>query len=93
MFSIILSLIAFNWPKTMILPKIDLIAVGAGFSGIAAAKFYLETRPDNGLLFLEQDNCLAGLWNSRRSFEDISDIMERGDSRMIEGPRSSSARE
>ena len=46
----------------------DLVIVGAGLSGIAAAKFYLDIHPQSRLVLLEQDSCLGGVFNSRRLY-------------------------
>ncbi|KAL2036379.1 hypothetical protein N7G274_010900 [Stereocaulon virgatum] len=48
---------------------VDLVVVGAGMSGIAAARFYLEVHPESRLVILEQDTCPGGVWNARRSYE------------------------
>lgn len=49
---------------------LDLVVIGAGLSGIAAARFYLEVHPECRLVILEQDSCPGGVWNTRRSYED-----------------------
>ena len=37
-----------------------------GISGIYAAKFYLDVRPDCKLTILDRDACIGGSWNSSR---------------------------
>ncbi|MCJ1392862.1 monooxygenase [Xylographa bjoerkii] len=49
--------------------EFDVIVLGAGISGIAAARFYLEVHPECRLSLLEKDTCLGGVWNSRRAYE------------------------
>ncbi|KAL8718411.1 MAG: hypothetical protein Q9225_004454, partial [Loekoesia sp. 1 TL-2023] len=47
----------------------DIIIVGAGISGIAAARFYLEVHPNCRLVVLEKANSVGGVWNSERVFD------------------------
>lgn len=47
---------------------VDLVVVGAGIAGIAAARFYLEIHPKCRLIILERDNCAGGVWNARRNY-------------------------
>lgn len=47
----------------------DIAIVGAGISGIAAAKFYLDIHPRCKLVILEKDASVGGVWNSQRVFD------------------------
>ncbi|KAL8692659.1 MAG: hypothetical protein Q9218_002359 [Villophora microphyllina] len=48
---------------------VDIAVIGAGISGIAAAKFYLDIHPDCNLTILEKDESVGGVWNSKRVFD------------------------
>jgi dimethylaniline monooxygenase (N-oxide forming) len=48
--------------------EFDVVIIGAGLSGIAAAKFYLDIHPQSRLVVLEQDSCLGGVFSSRRIY-------------------------
>ncbi|KAL8689708.1 MAG: hypothetical protein Q9224_004582, partial [Gallowayella concinna] len=49
--------------------QFDLAVVGAGISGIAAAKFYLDIHPNCKLVLLEKDTSVGGVWNQSRVFD------------------------
>ncbi|KAL8703092.1 MAG: hypothetical protein Q9201_003729 [Fulgogasparrea decipioides] len=49
--------------------ELDIAIIGAGISGIAAAKFYLDIHPNCKLLIFEKDDSVGGVWNSRRVFD------------------------
>ncbi|KAI4125167.1 MAG: hypothetical protein LQ338_004422 [Usnochroma carphineum] len=49
--------------------RFDIAVVGAGISGIAAAKFYLDVHPDCNLVILEKDKSVGGVWNSERVYD------------------------
>lgn len=49
--------------------RVDIAVIGAGISGLAAAKFYLDIHPDCKLIVLERDDSVGGVWNSRRVFD------------------------
>ncbi|EED24571.1 dimethylaniline monooxygenase, putative [Talaromyces stipitatus ATCC 10500] len=49
--------------------EVDVLVIGAGISGISAAKFWLDTHPNSQLVILDRDNCLGGTWNSRRGYD------------------------
>ena len=51
--------------------KCDIIVMGAGISGIAAARFRLELYPNCKLSILEKDHSVGGVWNSERVFESF----------------------
>ncbi|KAH8594037.1 flavin-binding monooxygenase-like protein-like protein [Bisporella sp. PMI_857] len=51
--------------------KHDAIVIGAGISGIYAAKFYLDIHPNSRLVILDRDNCVGGTWNSRRGYDSF----------------------
>ena len=40
----------------------DVIIVGAGQSGIASARFYLEVHPDVRLIVIEKGSVVGGTW-------------------------------
>jgi dimethylaniline monooxygenase (N-oxide forming) len=42
----------------------DLAVLGAGTSGIAAARFYLEVHPTSNVVILERDRSVGGVWSS-----------------------------
>ncbi|KAH8655977.1 flavin-binding monooxygenase-like protein-like protein [Tricladium varicosporioides] len=50
---------------------VDVIVIGAGLSGIYAAKFYLDIHPNSQLIILDKDSCVGGTWNSRRGFDSF----------------------
>lgn len=45
----------------------DLVVIGAGTSGIASARFYLEVHPDANVIILERDHSVGGVWSSGES--------------------------
>ena len=47
----------------------DVAIIGAGISGIAAAKFYLDIHPKCKLIVLEKDASVGGVWNQSRVFD------------------------
>ena len=47
----------------------DVVIIGAGLYGIAAARTYLEVHPDCQLTVLDQDSSVGGSWNKRRNYE------------------------
>ncbi|KAL8916063.1 MAG: hypothetical protein Q9208_008717 [Pyrenodesmia sp. 3 TL-2023] len=49
--------------------KVDIAVIGAGISGIAAAKFYLDVHPQCKLVILEKDRSVGGVWNSERVYD------------------------
>ncbi|KAI4143389.1 MAG: hypothetical protein L6R39_004583 [Caloplaca ligustica] len=49
--------------------RFDVAVVGAGISGIAAAKFYLDVHPKCKLVILEKDKSVGGVWNSERVYD------------------------
>ena len=49
----------------------ELAVVGAGLSGIAAAKFYLDIHPECRLVMLEQDSCIGGVWSRNRLYDNF----------------------
>ncbi|KAL8657116.1 MAG: hypothetical protein Q9226_002231 [Calogaya cf. arnoldii] len=50
-------------------PRFDVAVIGAGISGIAAAKFYLDIHPNCKLILLEKDASVGGVWNQSRVFD------------------------
>ncbi|KAL9634615.1 MAG: hypothetical protein Q9204_002925 [Flavoplaca sp. TL-2023a] len=49
--------------------RYDVAIIGAGISGIAAAKFYLDIHPKCKLIILEKDASVGGVWNQSRVFD------------------------
>ncbi|KAL8902190.1 MAG: hypothetical protein Q9207_004843 [Kuettlingeria erythrocarpa] len=49
--------------------KVDIAVIGAGISGIAAAKFYLDVHPNCNLVILEKDRSVGGVWNAERVYD------------------------
>ncbi|KAL8869774.1 MAG: hypothetical protein Q9174_004019, partial [Haloplaca sp. 1 TL-2023] len=49
----------------------DVVVVGAGISGIAAAKFYLDVHPHCKLVILEKDDSVGGVWNGARVYNTL----------------------
>ncbi|KAL8888712.1 MAG: hypothetical protein Q9215_003896 [Flavoplaca cf. flavocitrina] len=49
--------------------RYDVAIIGAGISGIAAAKFYLDIHPKCNLIILEKDASVGGVWNQSRVFD------------------------
>ena len=47
----------------------DVAIIGAGISGIAAAKFYWDIHPKCKLIVLEKDASVGGVWNQSRVFD------------------------
>lgn len=48
---------------------VDIAVVGAGISGIAAAKFHLDVHPKCRLVILEKDQSVGGVWSSERVYD------------------------
>jgi cation diffusion facilitator CzcD-associated flavoprotein CzcO len=42
---------------------LDLVVIGGGTSGIAAARFYLETHPQSRIKIIERDGAVGGVWS------------------------------
>ena len=49
--------------------RLDVVIIGAGLYGIAAARTYLDVHPDCQLAILDQDSSVGGSWNQRRTYE------------------------
>lgn len=41
---------------------LDLVVIGGGTSGIAAARFYLEIHPEAQVVIVERDGAVGGVW-------------------------------
>jgi dimethylaniline monooxygenase (N-oxide forming) len=41
----------------------DLVVIGGGTSGIAAARFYLEVHPEAKVTIVERDGAVGGVWS------------------------------
>jgi cation diffusion facilitator CzcD-associated flavoprotein CzcO len=44
------------------------IVIGAGWTGLAAAKTYLEARPDVSLTIIDEDTSVGGVWSASRVY-------------------------
>ena len=42
----------------------DLCVIGAGTSGVASARFYLDVHPNAKVVLLERDHSVGGVWSS-----------------------------
>ena len=42
----------------------DLCVIGAGTSGIASARFYLDVHPKANVILLERDHSVGGVWSN-----------------------------
>jgi dimethylaniline monooxygenase (N-oxide forming) len=42
---------------------LDLVVVGGGTSGIAAARFYLDIHPELKVKIIERDGAVGGVWS------------------------------
>ncbi|KAL8960999.1 MAG: hypothetical protein Q9193_002386 [Seirophora villosa] len=51
--------------------QVDFAVIGAGISGIAAAKFYLDVHPACKLAIVEKDQSVGGVWISERIFDSF----------------------
>ena len=51
-------------PDQMTKDTYDLCVIGAGTSGIASARFYLDVHPDAKVVLLERDHSVGGVWSS-----------------------------
>ncbi|RDI84027.1 hypothetical protein Vi05172_g6066 [Venturia inaequalis] len=49
----------------------DVVIVGAGWSGLAAAKTYLQVHPTTRLLILDDDTTLGGTWSKKRLYPHL----------------------
>ncbi|KAF7952365.1 uncharacterized protein EAE97_001862 [Botrytis byssoidea] len=49
----------------------DIVIIGAGISGIHAAKFYLDIHLQCRLVILDRDPCVGGVWNFRRGYDSF----------------------
>ena len=47
----------------------DVVIIGAGLYGVAAARTYMEVHPDCQLTVLDQDSSVGGTWNQRRNYD------------------------
>ncbi|KAJ5166098.1 uncharacterized protein N7482_004879 [Penicillium canariense] len=51
--------------------KVDLVVVGAGWSGLAAMKTYHEVNPDSNVLLLEAADSVGGVWAKHRLYKGL----------------------
>ena len=47
------------------------IVIGAGWAGLAAAKTYLEVRPDVSLTIIDEDSSVGGVWSASRVYPGL----------------------
>lgn len=55
----------------------DVIVIGAGQSGIIAARFYLDTHPDARLLLVEKGASIGGVWGKGRAVSPLHISMNK----------------
>ncbi|KAK0890921.1 hypothetical protein LTR02_014366 [Friedmanniomyces endolithicus] len=58
--------------------QVDLVVLGAGFSGLAAAKGYLQCAPDTKLVILDNNKSIGGTWAKERLYEGLRSNNLRG---------------
>ncbi|KAJ5902722.1 hypothetical protein N7495_003250 [Penicillium taxi] len=51
--------------------SVDLVVVGAGWSGLAAIKTYLEVNPDSNVLLLDAASSVGGVWAKDRLYKGL----------------------
>ncbi|KAH6896364.1 dimethylaniline monooxygenase (N-oxide forming) [Coprinopsis sp. MPI-PUGE-AT-0042] len=51
--------------------EVDLVVVGAGWYGLAAAKAYIELHPDEEIIVLEGGPSIGGVWSHERLYPDL----------------------
>ncbi|KAJ2961270.1 hypothetical protein NQZ79_g3527 [Umbelopsis isabellina] len=51
--------------------KVDLVVIGAGFHGLAAAKTYLEVNPDAKVVVLDAEASVGGVWAKERIYRGL----------------------
>ncbi|KAJ5895728.1 uncharacterized protein N7473_005127 [Penicillium subrubescens] len=51
--------------------SVDLVVVGAGWSGLAAIKTYREVNPDSNVLLLEAADSIGGVWAKHRLYKGL----------------------
>ncbi|KAK3067680.1 hypothetical protein LTR53_015307, partial [Teratosphaeriaceae sp. CCFEE 6253] len=56
----------------------DLVVLGAGFSGLSAAKGYLQCAPETKLIVLDNNKSLGGTWAKERLYEGLRSNNQRG---------------
>ncbi|KAK3614435.1 hypothetical protein LTR56_027259 [Elasticomyces elasticus] len=61
----------------------DLVVVGGGFSGLSAAKVYLQCAPDTKLVILDNNKTIGGVWATERLYTGLRSNNLRG---MLEFP-------
>ncbi|CAG8956469.1 hypothetical protein HYFRA_00003854 [Hymenoscyphus fraxineus] len=50
---------------------LDIVVIGAGLSGLAFTRFYLDIHPQTKIVILEADDCLGGVWSSSRNYDEF----------------------
>ncbi|KAF3047245.1 hypothetical protein E8E11_008775 [Didymella keratinophila] len=51
--------------------EVDLVIVGAGWYGLAAAKAYIELHPDESIVVLEGGSSIGGVWSHERLYPGL----------------------
>ncbi|GLI80119.1 hypothetical protein PoHVEF18_008469 [Penicillium ochrochloron] len=51
--------------------SVDLVVVGAGWSGLAAIKTYRDVNPDSNVLLLEAADSVGGVWAKHRLYKGL----------------------
>ncbi len=53
------------------LEETRVIIIGAGWTGLAAAKTYLQIRPDISLTLIDEDSSVGGVWSASRVYQGL----------------------
>jgi len=64
--------------KTLVAMAKGVIVIGAGWSGLVAAKTYLEVDPSIDLTILEADDSVGGVWSASRIYPGLVADSPRG---------------
>ncbi|CAG8978239.1 hypothetical protein HYALB_00009136 [Hymenoscyphus albidus] len=51
--------------------ELDIVVIGAGMSGLAFTRCYLDIHPQTKIVILEADDCLGGVWSSARNYDEL----------------------
>jgi cation diffusion facilitator CzcD-associated flavoprotein CzcO len=49
--------------------SLDLVVIGAGWSGLVAAKTYLEVKPSSKVIVLDSESSVGGVWTKHRLYK------------------------
>ncbi|OXV09139.1 hypothetical protein Egran_03098 [Elaphomyces granulatus] len=51
--------------------SLDLVVIGAGWSGLVAAKTYLEVKPSSKVVILDSESSVGGVWTKHRLYKGL----------------------